>query len=839
MSTGSIPGIFLTCCRNRWACRPVAVWLVALALACTALPVHSQTSAPAPEPIVVIDRTAIELSGLTTLAQLLSNRSAFNVFGIQGLSTAIGASYRVDGRAVTGLDFSVFPLSSVERIELIEEGATRYRGHTGDGTINIVRRRDFQGTEVSAGLGRPDQSGIDSNAGSALWGGPVGRGHVLLGIDHAFSEEVRSSQRSYTRARFTDSLVDAQSVSISGNTLHVGDDSYALGACDPRVYTGPLRYGTGEACGYAYGDVAWFDEYPRSQRESLFLHADHPIGEHAEIYLDVLGAQTRTRYTWAPSPGTFTFNVSHASSVRDALEAAVPGLVIPADGSVTVNHRFVAHGTRNWRWDWNDHNLVAGIRGELAGGLGYDAHIRHYRERGVEHGDTFVSEELAIAAILSGDYDIVNPLSMQPAHLAAIHRTSVHSRQTRDQEVTVVHAAFDGSAQALPGGPIRWTAAFEFEDYSFRDAVTHRDFEGRVHDITQILGSSGSLVNADRHVMSANAAASLPVLTDWELVLTGRLQDYDDIGGTPAWRVSSHYRASDLFSVRLHSEYAEVSPGVRQLYESDRNIFPWLRDCKAYPGDAQACVDQAPVLQVKTEDFGNPDLVPAKSRKLGVGATLRLASMFLTADWYRQKFWNQASRPSAQHLVNLENLGQDLPQGAHILRVGGSETGAIEKIVRPLMSHRDNDSRSEGLALRAGAAFETAWALLDLDIYYLRTLDSQVRVLGVKQPGDYPRHRAHAVLRASRGDWTVSWNAHTVSSYYNLTRTGRWDRWTGHDLALQWQGAYGLQGLRLSAGALNIDDRKPALNPANPNNPALSYDSVRGRTYFVNASLGW
>ena len=788
---------------------------------------------------MVIDRVAIEMSGLTTLSQLLSDRSVFNVFGIRGLSSSIGGTYLVDGRPVTGLDFGIFPLSSVERIELIEEGATRFRGQIGSGTINIVRRRDFRGSEVSTGLGRPDSTGMDSNAGSALWGGPVGRGRVLAGIDHAFSEEVRSSERSYTHTRFSDSLAGSQGVSTAGNTLFVGEDSYALGPCDPSVYTGPLKNGDGQACGYPYADVAWFSEYPRTQRESLFLLADHPLGENAELYLDVLAARTRTRYTWAPSPGTFTFDVPQHSPVRDALEAAVPGLEIPVGGSVTVAHRFVGHGTRNWRWDWDDRNLVAGIRGELAGGLGYDAHIRHYRARGVEQGDTFVSEELATAEILSGEYDIVNPLSMEPAHLAAIHRTSLHSRQNHDQEITVLHAALDGTAWALPGGPVRWTTAFEYEDYAFRDVVHHRDFENRVFDVTQVLGSGGAIVRADRHVMLAQAAAALPVLPGWELVLTGRHREYDDVGGISAWRVASHYQANDVLSIRLHTDHAELSPGVRQLYELDRNVFPYIRDCKAHVNDLEACVEQAAVVQVKTEDVGNPDLAPSKARTVGIGAALHFDALYLTADWYRQKAWNQASRPGAQHLVNLENRGEDLPQGAQVLRIGGSETGAIEKITRPLFNQRDNDTRTEGLAMRAGAKWEHAWALLDLDIRYLRTIDSQSRVQGVKQPGDFPRHRAHAVLRASRGDWMASWNAHTMSGFYNATHTGRWGSWTGHDLALQWRGAYGLQGLELTAGVLNIDDRKPALNPANPNNPNLSYDSVRGRTYFLNASLGW
>lgn len=433
----------------------------------------------------------------------------------------------------------------------------------------------------------------------------------------------------------------------------------------------------------------------------------------------------------------------------------------------------------------------------------------------------------------------MDALSSDPAHLEAIRSTSLNSRQNFDHEITVLHAALDGSAWALPGGPVRWTAALEYEDYAFRDVIQHRDSENRTYDVTQVLGNGGSIVRADRHIMLAQAAAALPVLPGLELVLTGRHREYDDIGGTSAWRVSSHYQASEALSVRLHTDHAESSPGVRQLYELDRNVFPFVRDCKAHIDDPEACVAQVAVIQVKTEDVGNPDLEPSKVRTVGIGATLRFEPLYVAADWYRLKAWNQASRPSPQHLVNLENHGEDLPQGAQVLRVGASVAGTIEKITRPLFNQRDNDTRTEGLAMRAGAEWETAWALLALDIRYLRTIDSQSRVQGVKQPGDFPRHRAHAVLRASRGDWTASWNAHTMSGFYDATRTGRWGSWTGHDLALQWRGAYGLQGLELTAGALNIDDRKPAWNPADPNNPNLSYDSVRGRTYFLNASLGW
>ena len=813
--------------------------IVAAALAVAPLPARAAGADPERRVIATIDRTAIEMSGMTTLSQLLSDRSRFNVFGIQGLSNAIGGSYLVDGRPDSGLNFSTLPLSAVERIELLEEGATHYSGYIGDGTINIVLRRDYDGVEVSAGIGRPVRPGVDSNRGSALWSGKMGRSRILVGIDHVFSEEVRESDRHYTRTKYADSIAGAQGVSIAGNTLFVGDNRYSLGACDPAVYTGPLRSGPGQACGYAYADTAWFNSYPRSERKSLFLYADHPLRDGGELYLDTLVSQTRTRYIWAPPAAQFSFDVPNDNPVRQALIDAVPGLNIPDGGRVSIAHRFVGHGNRDWRWTWDEHNLALGIRGEFASGLGYDAHIRHYRNAGVEKASTFVSQRLAEAAILSGDYDIVNPLSTEPDHLEAIRRTALSKTRDSVTESWIVRTALDGTAFVLPGGPVRWSAAVRLQDYELRDVVTHRDSEKRFYEATEVFGGGGATVVADRRVASAQVASALPLLPGWELMLTGSLGNYNDIGRTVGWRIANRYRPSGALTFRTYLDYGEFSPSARQLHESASKTFPYVRDCKEYPADKQTCVEQVSRDQVTNENVGNPNLDPSEARAVGIGATFRFGALFLAADWYRQKTSNNPSRPSAQSLVDLESKGEKLPDGAEVVRVGGTQAGKIEKLVTPLFNRKDNDSETEGVALRAGAAWDTDWAALNLDVNVLRTIDSESRVAGVKQPGDFPRHRAHGALRVSRGDVTASWNVHAVSGYWNSTRTGRWGSWTGHDLALQWRSAFGIDGLNLTGGVLNVGDREPALNPANPNSPALSYDSVRGRTFFLNASISW
>ena len=373
----------------------------------------------------------------------------------------------------------------------------------------------------------------------------------------------------------------------------------------------------------------------------------------------------------------------------------------------------------------------------------------------------------------------------------------------------------------------------------FRISSTTVTLENRSYEVTEVIGSGGANVVADRRVASAQIGAALPLREGWELVLTGRGNDYNDIGGILGWRVAGHYRPNDALAFRVHTDYGQFSPSVRQLYESASKSFPFVRDCKGYSGNRQACLAEVSRDQVANENVGNPNLEPNEARQVGVGATFRFGAMFLAADWYRQEIWNSPSRPSAQSLVDLENRGESLPEGAEVVRVGGARTGKIEKLVTPLFNREDNDFSSEGVALRAGADWETEWGALDFDVNVLRTYDIESRVAGVKQPGDFPRYRAHAALRASRGDVTLSWNFHALSGFWNATRTGRWDSWTGHDLALQWRGAFGLKGLKVTGGVLNVGDREPSLNPANPNNPALSYDAVRGRTFFLNASMVW
>ena len=748
-------------------------------------------------------------------------------------------------RNVSGLDLNALPISAVERIEILDEGPVRHSAYAIGAAINIVLRTDYEGVEVSAGAGLPTQEGRDSQNGSALWGGALGRGHLTLGVAHIGREEVLDKDRHYSRAAWTPggSIADTRGVSIAGNSIFfVPDDGdndpdtsadpvYAsLGPCDPSVYTGVLTHPAGEVCGYPYAEISWFDEFPQLSRESLILAADHPLGDDADVYVEARVAQGHSLLRYAPPVGTFEFEAT--GDVRQNLIDNVDGLDstnFPEDDEVTVRHRFVGHGNRQWRGNVEEYGLTLGVQGGLGDDLGYDMHAEYYRHKTVTTGINLVSERLARAAIESGAYDIANPLS--PAdptlHQQAIRDMALRLTRDTENERRRASAALEGTAFTMSGGAVRWTVGVEVEDREWQNVYDYRDSENRFHEVADVLGSGGASIAAERRRVSALAESTVPLLDGWDLTLGARRDDYDDVGEAVSLHAANRYRLNENLALRASWSRAARPPSLTELHSPEALGFPRVCDpVNKDPNGRPICTQQEMLTG------GNPDLEPDSAERLSVGATAGFGAYSFAADWFTVEVSDIPDSVSAQTVVDRAAAGNPVP-GTNVERDGQR----IDKIRN--LTAQEGESETEGFALHAGAAWETDRADLALDVRAVRTTHFEYRVLGVEQPGDFPRDRAHAVLRASRGDLTVSWNAHLVSGYSNTSEAGRYKGWHGHDVALQLRDALGLDGLDLTGGVLNVADRGPSIDSSGEDGPALTLDSVRGRTFFVNATMSW
>ena len=808
-------------------------------------------------PVTVIDRNDIEMSGIRNLYDLLTSRRSYNSFGVNRPYILGGGrvAVLVNGRRVSdsGVNLATLPISAVERIEILSDSAAgMHGGHASGGAVNIVLTRGHEGAAVSAQAYRPTGSGADSEHGSALWGGAVGDGHVVMGVDFLREQEIRGADRDYSRARWTPGGPFDDTLGVgTGNTLTIvlsnrSDDpdtfrsetfARPLGHCRGNSYTGVLKNpgGTsGTGCGFAYANIAW--ELDRYKRGSAFVNLDHPLGRDADMYFDARLARSDTTGRAAPPPGPFSFTPSQ--ELRDALLAdpeisaelqEYPDLMFP--DKLTVNHRFVSHGNRDSRTDLDEYDITLGLRGQLARGLGYDAHLRYRRSDAVEKAGNYVSATRAKAAIESGDYDLKNPLNPTDPerHGAAVRETALRLTRTDVADHKTARLSFNGPAFALRGGDARWAAGAEVDRTALRDIYDYRDADNTLISALDVIGSAGNSYSGRRRRWSLFAEVSLPLYHPWDVTVAGRRDDHNDVGDTFSYQVSTRVRLNEGFAVRGSWGRSSRPPDLFWLHLPELLSYPRVCDTTDHTGPLQKCTLQ----QVETVFSGNPDLEPDEAESVGFGAVASLGALSLSADWFHIELSDTPTILSTQALINLEAREEALPPGAAIEREGTT----IRRIRNP--STNSGETTVSGVDLRGRAAWETDWADLVLAAHWLRVIQYRSRAGGVTQPGDFRRHRVHASLQASRGRFTVGWHILGHSGYWNRLRSGRYKAWVGHDLTFRWRGLPGLKGAELMGGVLNVGNRGPSLDSSDPGSASTSWDSVRGRTVFLGARLSF
>ena len=783
-------------------------------------------------PRSVVTREEIELSGFRNLRDLLESRRGlrFNAFGL-GRPLVLGrgrAVILVNGRRVPDATFDLdsFPLSAVERVEALSGSAAALRGGRGaGGAINLVLRRGFEGFEARGSAALPEARGGDYGSGSLLWGSALGRGRAMIGLDLFRREEIRDADRDYSRASWTPggAFAEARGVSTRGNTLVLRRGGAALarplGACEGSAYVPGLRDPLGipgEGCGFAYSEIDW--RWERMEREGLFLSAEHPIGAGASLWLEARAARRETGERFSPAFDSVSFAPPEA--LRESLLARHPDLAGGDLESVTVHHRFVGHGSRNWITDLDEADAAIGVRGRW-GSVGYGARAGWYRYDEVVRGGTFVSRSGARRAIEEGRYDVENPLSTDPVHLAAVRETSLRLRLDHETERASAGLALEGAALALPGGEVRWRGGVEAASEEWRYVRRYRDARGRARDPGDVRGASGASADGERERLSAFAEVVLPLLPGWEVSLAGRRDERDDAGGTLSREVAARWRPTEALALRASWGAGGAAPDLRAMGQHETRSEASV--CAPRPGGG---CERTRALHV---DGGNPRLAPDEAESVSLGAEARLAPFSFSLDWFRVGVSRAPARLSPQEIVDLDAAGR-LPAGLRVAREGG----AIRRIEGSWGGVGEINLR--GLDARAGASWKTAAADFRLSLRWLRVGERETRAAGRERPAAYPRDRAHASLRASRGRFTANWSVYAASGYENAARTARYGGWTGHDLTLRWRGAFGVRGLELLGGVLNAGDRGPSRLPGGAS-PDATLASSLGRALFLSAKM--
>jgi iron complex outermembrane recepter protein len=183
--------------------------------------------APPSSPVITLTKRDIDEAApasveelLRKLPQNLSSGVAEENVGVSGTGADItdqgagidlrGLGQRatlvlVNGRRVapsgTGsyVDVSMIPVSALERVEVLTDGASAIYGSDAvGGVVNLILRKDFRGLDVSAQAGTATRGGGDQFLGSATAGTGWSSGSAMLSYEFHSEGEIRAGDRQFT-----------------------------------------------------------------------------------------------------------------------------------------------------------------------------------------------------------------------------------------------------------------------------------------------------------------------------------------------------------------------------------------------------------------------------------------------------------------------------------------------------------------------------------------------------------------------------------------------------------------------------------------------------------------
>ena len=336
-------------------------------------------------PVTIVDRAAIDKLAYKNAAELLqklafSNGGSVpisnNATATSGPLGATSISLRglgpeatlvlINGRRVAQypsgagdvggspfVDLSSIPVAAIERIEVLKDGASStYGADAVAGVVNIIMRRNYQGTDLFVSYGNTTDKDSSEVTASLVTGVANDKGAITVGMNYYHRNSIFNADRSYsnpppftssnsspwniqtTYAAVWQALGVAPGTAIAGTTANTGLGAPGS-ANDPnaplKATTGPStpRPGPGNqnavnngllpASAYSYNSVdsnrsrfnfnEFSGSYPSSDRKSAFLNGERKLfgTQNIKGYLEFSYSNNFTENQLAPlATGTFT-----------------------------------------------------------------------------------------------------------------------------------------------------------------------------------------------------------------------------------------------------------------------------------------------------------------------------------------------------------------------------------------------------------------------------------------------------------------------------------------------------------------------------------------------------
>ena len=633
-------------------------------------------------PISVLTRADLERTGATTAQDLVtlipSNFGgtvlAQNVGSTGNPSTAnlrgLGSQYTLvllNGRRVANyafgsnpVDLNSIPLSAIERIEVLRDGASAiYGADAVAGVINFILRKDYQGAEVSAYGTKVQEKGGGSRSFNFTGGyGDLAtqRFNVLLSANHESDDALKSTQRDFAKTGVRPDL------GLTKNSPRNGIPNFNFTDTNGNSYTGvnPFRYkncdnaafalipiGSATNCGTDY--VRFIDLIPKAKHDNIVARGIVQLSDDHQLYVEAAHTKDETTAHYSPAPYTKSMVYPangrfYPTSITLPKGMTLPnGTVLAADTPVTPvgplsgTWRTVAGGGRADITDVKNDRFLVGLKGTIAG-WDYDTALSYSKNDGAisfgegQYSYAKLTPLIASGAInVFGDQDAESLKALQSASLSGVENSATSTAKEFDARISK-------ELMQMTYGALGFAVGVDVRSEKLEQVSSDVMASG------DQVGGNGPVpgVSGGRKVYSVYSEVSVPLYKALDLDLAARYDKYKNDFGTSFSQVSpkASLRYEPVKEVMLRTSYAK---GFRAptLYQ---NLLPYAfgQNTNGSYSDPIRCPGGNPItsvnpvgaledecnVQLNAARGGNQNLAPEKSKQYSFGVVFQPTKSF-------------------------------------------------------------------------------------------------------------------------------------------------------------------------------------------------------------------
>ncbi|MGV8939955.1 MAG: TonB-dependent receptor [Lysobacter sp.] len=846
-------------------------------------------------PVSVIDAAAIERSGAISVETLLqripasagsagSQTSAYwtgdgwgtaqvNLRGLGASRTLVLINGRrmVNGGtgANSAVDLNTIPLSMIERIEVLKDGASAiYGADAVAGVVNIITKRKFDGAKVAVKYGQTAQGDGEETGADLTFGTSGERGSILLGVTYNESKTVPMTSRApCSLAERGGELVCVGSASTTGGRALLADGT--------MVNFNQTLGGNGDA-------YERYDSNKHNVNFNGYLNAVNPVKRYG---VTALGEYDLTESTRLYGEFLYTNRSSHQSTAPGTvgnfrtIRIGANHPTNPTGQDLTLIRRnLMEAGPRIAFQDVDTFRGVVGLEGAFGETWSWDASMNYGRNT-AEDGFTNVvnldrfdatldrsrCSTTPGAAIPCADYLGYGDLSQQ-----AIDYITYKSINNGGNSMMAFQGKVSGQLFELPAGTVGMAAGVEVR--------TERGW--RNPDILTQQGIANTnradVIAGEYKAKEAFVEWLVPLLADVPLVqrldlsAAVRYSDYELFGDDTNYKLGLDWQLTDSFKIRGTKSTAFRIPSIPQLFGGVTTGNLTTTDpCSGWssmPSSsvvAQNCrADGVPAgyrqlgNAVLTYGGGNIDLMPedAKTLTVGMAWTPTFADgLTLTLDYYKIDISNAvASVAGSTKLAicyNTPGLAHPFCADSNFTR--NPVTGEINYLSSRPVNAADETASGVDLGMVWQFPIGGLQGLVDLDMSYLKEysvrpyananlIEYAGKITGGR--GSYAHWRGLGNFGLAGDRWSGNYTVQFVGKAEDINaRKGDIGASVGNIFYHNLQADYSItDAIKVSAGIDNLFDKSAPFikSYTDANTDTMTYDLL-GRRWNLRFSYSW